>query len=154
MNKGYIIPIEILLKISDYIKLNKENNLIFINKEMYELTKPKIKANIIIIKFMKGYMYSLKSELMKYPYMSQRLYCLIYESVIWSWLYNHNMGLQNKLKYWLKFLRRKLNLYNILEPNIEEKINKLLLKKTNIKRSEFKDLILDINSSHLGIVGL
>jgi hypothetical protein len=149
-----IIPIEILFKISNYLKLNKENKLIFINKEMYELVKPKINANRIIIKFMKGYIYSLKSELIRYPYMSQRLYCLIYESVIWSWLYNHEKGLQHQIRYWLSFLINKLRIFNILEDNIEEKINNLRLKESNIKRSEFKDLIFNINSENLGIVGI
>ena len=149
-----IIPIELLFKISNYLKINKDNNVIFINKEMYELFKPKIKANKIIIRFMKGYIYSLKSELIRYPYMSQKLYCLIFESVIWSWLYKSDLGLQIKIRKYLKFLKEKLKMYNILEDNIEKKINALRLKKTNIKRSEFKDLILNINSDHLGIVGL
>ena len=149
-----IIPIELLFNISNYLKINKDNNVIFINKEMYELFKPKIKANKIIIRFMKGYIYSLKSELIRYPYMSQKLYCLIFESVIWSWLYKSDLGLQIKIRKYLKFLKEKLKMYNILEDNIEKKINALRLKKTTIKRSEFKELILNINSDHLGIVGL
>lgn len=149
-----IIPIELLFKISKYLKINKENNVFLVNKEMYELFKPIIKANKIIIRFMKGYMYSLKSDLLIYPYMRHNLHCLIFENIIWSWLNSSEPELQIKIKKYLKFLKEKLNMYNILEDNIEKKINELNDKKTKIKRSEFKNLIFNINSDHLGIVGL
>tara|TARA_B100000902_G_C26963687_1_gene741775 strand:+ start:64 stop:492 length:429 start_codon:yes stop_codon:yes gene_type:complete len=117
------LPNDILIKIANYLKYDKDNGMIFINKYVYAISKIKIKYISKIQKFIKGCHYSLINQpLICDPFITKKLYKRIYENNIKDYLNIYIIDFYiDKLSIYNKINDEQIQLLNNLKNNFNSK---------------------------------